>query len=208
VNRILVVGTNNRHKLGEIAPLLAGLDLTLKAAGEYGSFDIAEDGATLAENAVKKADAASVLSKQWAIADDTGLEVDALGGRPGLHAARYAGPECDFEKNITKLLGELRGVPMEKRTARFVCVIAFCRPGVPPQTFRATCPGRILTGKRGAGGFGYDPVFQMEGMEKTFAELTLEEKNRLSHRARAVKLLRTELVKLLQGKWNTREASA
>jgi XTP/dITP diphosphohydrolase len=131
-----------------------------------------------------------------------------LGGRPGIHAARYAGPECDFAKNIAKLLCELDGVPAERRTARFVCVISFCRPGEPSQVFRATCPGRILTESHGTGGFGYDPVFQMEGMEKTFAELSRDEKNRLSHRALAVRLLRTELVKLLLGKWNTREASA
>lgn len=195
MQRILVLGTGNRHKLGEIEPLLTGLDLTLKVAGEYGSFNPVEDAPTLEANAIIKAEAALTLSGEWSFADDTGLEVDAIGGRPGVHAARYAGPECDPSKNIDKLLGALRGVPYEKRTARFVCVIAFCRPGLPPQSFRGSCAGHILTARRGTSGFGYDPVFLVDGLEKTFAEMSLDEKNRLSHRACAVTLFRTELVK-------------
>ena len=192
-----MVGTNNRHKLAEIEPVLAGLDLTLKSAGEFGLFEPEETGSTLEENAILKARAALELSGAWSIADDTGLEVDALGGRPGLYAARYAGPGCSFADNIRKLLVELAQVPDEKRTARFACVIALCRPGDEPMTFRATCAGRILKAPQGAGGFGYDPVFRVEGLNKSFAELTLKEKNRISHRARAARLLRAELVNLL-----------
>jgi len=208
MSRILVLGTSNRHKLGEIQPLLEGLDVTLKAAGEFGTFDVVEDGSTLEANATLKSEAAMKLSGHWAFADDTGLEVDAIDGQPGIHSARYAGPECDSEKNIDKLLSELQGVPTEKRTARFVCAIAFSRPNVPPQTFRATCPGRILTERRGTGGFGYDSVFLMDASNRSFAEMTMAEKNRLSHRACAVKLFRTELVKLLLDNLTPRERNA
>jgi len=207
-SRILVVGTNNRHKLQEIAPILEPLGLPLKAAGELGVFDPAETGQTLEENALIKAQAALKLSGEWSIADDTGLEVDALGGRPGIYAARYAGEGCSFDDNINKMLGELAGVPLEKRGAKIVCVIALCLPGEPAMTFRAECAGRILEARRGAHGFGYDPIFEVDRLEKTFAELTIEEKNRLSHRARAVKLLRAQLQKLLSTRWNSAESSA
>ena len=196
MDRILVLGTNNKHKAAEIAPLLAGTGVTVRAAGEYGRFDPDETGATLEENALIKAQAALELSQEWSIADDTGLEVDALGGRPGLYAARYAGEHCSFDDNINKLLSELSGVPEDQRAARFVCVIALCRPGFEPMTFRAGCAGRILEARRGTQGFGYDPVFFVAETGKTFAELTTEEKNRISHRARAVKLLRAELENL------------
>ncbi|MBI3831498.1 MAG: XTP/dITP diphosphatase [Planctomycetes bacterium] len=194
--RTLVLGTNNKHKAEEIAPLLDGVGVAVRAAGAFGRFDPDETGATLEANAILKARAALELSKEWAIADDTGLEVDALGGRPGIYAARYAGEQCSFDDNINKLLGELKGVPDEKRTARFVCAIAFCRPGHAPMTFRASCGGRILQARRGTQGFGYDPVFFVSETGKTFAELSLDEKNRVSHRARAMKMLRAELENL------------
>ena len=194
---VLVVGTNNRHKLSEIGPYLDGLNLELKLAATFGPFDPDENGSTLEENALIKARAAMELSGQWSIADDTGLEVDALDGRPGIHAARYAGEACNFEDNIRKLLGELSGVPDERRTAQFVCVIALCRPGCEPLTVRGCCDGRILNERRGSGGFGYDPVFGIDALGKSFAELTRDEKNRISHRGRAVRLIREKLVELL-----------
>jgi XTP/dITP diphosphohydrolase len=197
MNRILVIGTGNRHKVSEIAPLLGGLDLTLKSAGEYGPFHPDENGATAEANAIIKARAAMELSGEWAIADDTALEIDALGGQPGIYAARYAGPECDFNKNIEKALRELHGVPDAKRTARFVCVIALCRPAHEPQLFRGECPGRIATARRGTSGFGYDPIFVVDALNKTFAELSADEKNRISHRALATLLCRRELERLL-----------
>jgi len=192
---ILVLGTNNKHKVEEIAPLLAGTGVTVRTAGEYGPFDPEETGTTLEENAVLKARAALELSREWSIADDTGLEVDALGGRPGIYAARYAGEGCSLVDNINKLLEELSGVPLSKRNARFVCVIALCRPGREPMTFRAVCAGRILETRRGTHGFGYDPVFFVDEVGRSFAEMTMDEKHCVSHRARAVKLLRTELVR-------------
>ncbi|MFH0939961.1 MAG: RdgB/HAM1 family non-canonical purine NTP pyrophosphatase [Planctomycetota bacterium] len=191
-NRILVIGTANKHKVAEIAPVLleTGLPLELRSATCYGRFEPDETGSTLEENALIKAQAALSLSGEWAIADDTGLEVDALGGRPGIYAARYAGENCNFDDNIRKLLGELKDVPQANRTATFLCVIALCRPDAPPQTFRGECRGWISAERRGGGGFGYDPIFVVAELGKTFAEMSMSEKNRLSHRALAVKLCR------------------
>lgn len=198
-SKLLVLGTGNKHKVQEIAPLLSspGLGVVVKPASDFGAFDPDETGSTLEENAIIKARAAMELSGQWAIADDTGLEVDALGGRPGIYAARYAGVGCSFDDNINKLLGEMKGVPPEKRTAKFACVIALCRPGKDPLTFRGECLGHIHTERRGGGGFGYDPVFVIAGLNKSFAELSTEEKNRVSHRSIAVKKFRDELQRLI-----------
>jgi len=196
--RILVLGTGNKHKVAEIAPLLGKLNVDLRAASDCGRFDPEENGSTLEENALIKARAAMMLSSEWSIADDTGLFVDALNGRPGIYAARYAGPGCTFEDNIRKLLGKLDGVPDEQRGATFSCVIALCRPGFSSVTFRGDCRGKILRARRGSGGFGYDPVFVIDGINKSFAELTVEEKNKFSHRSIAVKKCRAELAKLLE----------
>ena len=197
--KIIVMGTGNAHKVAEIAPLLnaAGLDIDLRAASAYGEFDPDECGATLEENAIIKARAAMTLSGEWALSDDTGLFVDALDGRPGIYAARYAGPSCSFDDNIRKMLGEMSGVPEGQRGATFSCVIALCRPGLEPLTFRGDCRGRILEARRGVGGFGYDPIFIIDGIEKSFAELNTAEKNVVSHRAIAVKKCREELTKLM-----------
>lgn len=197
MTRILILGTGNKHKVQEIAPLLAGLPLTLRAAGDYGPFHPDENAATAEANALIKARAAMELTGEWAIADDTGLDIAALGGRPGIYAARYAGPECNFDNNIRKVLQELDDVPDEKRTATFYCVIALCRPGHEPQIFRGECHGRITTERRGAGGFGYDPVFFVDNAGKTFAELPADVKNSISHRALAVKACRRALETLL-----------
>ena len=196
---ILVIGTGNPHKVEELAPVLlaTGLPLDLRPASAFGSFHPDENGATLEANAIIKAQAALELSGEWALADDTGLFVDALDGRPGIYAARYAGPGCSFADNVRKLLRELDGVPEPRRGAQFSCVIALCRPGQPPLTFRGDCPGRIVTQPSGGGGFGYDPVFAPAGYEKTFAEIPAAEKNRISHRALATFACRAELTKLL-----------
>jgi len=197
MKRLLVIGTGNEHKVQEIAPLLAGLPVILRAAGEYGLFQPEENGKTAEENAILKAREALGLSGEWAIADDTGLDIHALGGRPGIHAARYAGPRCNFDDNMRKVLSEMENVPDEKRTAAFFCVIALCRPGHAPLTFRGECKGSICRERHGSGGFGYDPIFLMAGMKKTFAELSAEEKNRFSHRAHAVLACRRTLETLL-----------
>lgn len=195
--RTLVLGTGNKHKVQEIAPLLAGLPVTVKAAGEYGPFDPDETGDTLEANSLIKASAALELSREWSLSDDTGLFIDALDGRPGIYAARYAGPNCSFSDNINKVLREMDGVPLEKRTASFACVITLCRPGYDPLYFRGDCKGHIWPSVRGNSGFGYDPIFVIDELQKSFAELTVEEKNRVSHRAIAVKLCRAALEKLL-----------
>lgn len=197
---VLVLGTGNKHKVDEIAPLLSASRVVfdLRAAGEYGAFDPVEDGSTLEENALIKARAALKLSGEWSIADDTGLFVDALNGRPGIYAARYAGVGCSFADNIQKLLGELEGVPPGQRGAAFSCVIALCRPDFEPLLFRGECRGHIALQPRGEGGFGYDPVFVIDGLNKSFAELTPEEKNRVSHRSIAVKRCREMLEELLR----------
>jgi XTP/dITP diphosphohydrolase len=197
MNRTLVIGTGNTHKVGEIAPLLlaTGLPLSLVPASNYGLFNPVEDGATLEENAIIKARAALSLSGEWSIADDTGLSVEALGGRPGIFAARYAGEGRSFDDNINKMLGELEGVPEGRRGAVFQCVIALCARGQEPRTFRGECRGRITRARRGQGGFGYDPIFLIDGLNKSFAELNTGEKNSVSHRSIAVKLCRQALEK-------------
>jgi XTP/dITP diphosphohydrolase len=126
--------------------------------------------------------------REWVLADDSGLEVAVLAGAPGVLSARYAGPDATDADNRRKLLERLEGIPLERRTARFVCVLALVGPGV-REVFRAECDGLILKEEAGGGGFGYDPLFRPEGRRETFAEMAPEEKNRLSHRGRAVKLL-------------------
>jgi len=197
MKRTLVIGTGNKHKVEEIAPLLleTGLPLELKSAAHYGKFNPVEDGSTLEENAIIKARAAMELSREWAISDDTGLSVDALNGQPGIYAARYAGEGCSFDDNIRKLLSEMAGVPEGKRGATFQCVIALLVPGKAPLTFRGECRGRITLARRGSGGFGYDPIFLIDELNKSFAELTTDVKNRVSHRSIAVKLCRAHLQK-------------
>lgn len=200
MSRILVIGTGNKHKVEEIAPLLleSGMPLELKTADSYGPFSPEETGGNLEENALIKARAAMNMSGEWALADDTGLFVDALDGRPGIYAARYAGEGCSFADNIRKLLGEMEGIPHHKRTATFRCAIALCRPGHEPRIFRGECMGWIKESPSGVGGFGYDPVFVVGELSKTFAELTAIEKNKVSHRSIAVNLCRLELDTLLK----------
>ena len=171
--------------------MLAGLPVRVRSLSEFpGAPSVQEDGLTYAENALKKARAAAAFSGKPALADDTGLEVDALGGEPGLHAARFAGEGCTFQDNIRKLLGLMRAVPEERRNARFVCVLALVAPGGRETLVEGELRGRILEAPAGTSGFGYDPVFYVPKLGKTLAELTAEEKNRISHRARAVEKMR------------------
>ena len=185
----LLIGTSNPGKLGEFQELLVGLPihlLSLKDVG-LGDMDVAEDATTLEGNATLKVDAYSKASGLITLADDTGLYVDALDGAPGIYPARYGGPWLNPQQRRQKLLGELVGVPMDKRTARFVCVIAIADPTTgETQTVRGVCEGWIATGEdTSGGGFGYDPVFIPQGYTATFSGLPLEEKNRISHRGLA-----------------------
>jgi len=194
----LVVGTRNAKKKAEIEKILAGLPLRLKSVADYTDApDVVEDGDTFEENARKKALEYADALDEWVVADDSGLQVDALGGQPGVHSARYAGPDATGADLCRKLLGELKDVPPESRTARFRCVIAVAKPGEVLFAVQAAVEGIITREMRGSGGFGYDPVFLYPRLGRTFAELTMEEKNSVSHRGRALELFKVELKKRL-----------
>lgn len=197
MKKVLVIATFNPHKLIEIQAILPPLPLVLKAlSGFPGAEPAEEDGATLEENAARKALAAARFTGHWALADDTGLEVDALGGEPGVRSARYAGEKATAAENNAKLLSSLEGLPSGKRSARFACVTALASPSGELRTSRGTLEGRITSAARGAQGFGYDPLFEVSGGARTLAELTEAEKNRVSHRALALKGLVPELLRL------------
>ena len=188
----LVLATGNFGKLKEMR-LLLGEHYDVVSMKELGlDPEIDENGSTFEENALIKAQTLMDLTHCAAIADDSGLEVDALGGRPGVYSARYAGVHGDDEANNQLLLKELENVA-EPRTARYVCAMALCRPGKAPLITRGTCEGEILRAYRGEGGFGYDPLFFSRDFGKTFAEVSLEEKNGVSHRARAIQAMLDQL---------------
>lgn len=184
----IVVATGNRGKLTELQSMLAPLGVEVKSLADYpGLPEVVEDGATFADNAVKKAVAVAGATGEIALADDSGLEVDHLGGAPGVHSARFAGENKDDRANNEKLLALLEGVPGEKRTARFKCVVALAAPGGRIYTAEGACEGVIGTVPRGEGGFGYDPLFIVPELDMTFAELGLDIKNSISHRGKAFK---------------------
>ncbi len=186
--KLLRIGTTNNHKLREFREMLEPLGFEVRGVEDLGDFDVVEDGDTFAANAIKKAQALVERTGAAAVADDSGLVVDALDGAPGVYSARYAGvePPLHDAANREKLLVELRGVPDGERTARFVCALAHCRPGEEPEVFSGTLEGRIGHDERGENGFGYDSLFIVEGDTRTSAELSPEEKNRISHRGRAL----------------------
>ena len=184
------VATGNAHKLIEISEIL-GSDILLKSFKDIeNSTDVVEDGSTYLENAEIKARALFSIVGQPVIADDSGLEVDALGGRPGIHSARYSGDDTNHDRNISKLLKELDDLPLEKRTARFRCVIVYIDQNGVSHNFEGIFPGYIGFARSGQGGFGYDPVFFLKERNCSVAELSSEEKNRLSHRSLAIEKLK------------------
>lgn len=196
----LVLATRNPGKIRELSALLAPLGYEVASLTDYpGAPEVAEDGATFAENAVKKAVAVARYTGHLALADDSGLEVDYLGGAPGVLSARFAGEHGNDRANNEKLLGLLAGVPPEKRTARFRCVMAIATPAGEVWTAEGSCEGLIAEAPRGEGGFGYDPLFYVPELGKTFAELEPEVKNRLSHRARALEQAKEILIRLKEG---------
>jgi XTP/dITP diphosphohydrolase len=187
----LVLATRNQHKVTEISGMLKDLGLRVRSLAEFRDApEVIEDGTTYEENALKKARSAATFTGKPALADDTGLEVDALEGRPGVHAARFAGDRCSYQDNISKLLTLLKGIPRERRGARFVCVLALVMPDGREEMVRGELEGWITEEPVGAEGFGYDPVFFSPQAEKTLAELRPEEKNRISHRWRAIERAR------------------
>lgn len=194
----IIIGTHNRKKQREIEQILLGLPVSLRSLCDYPAApEVDESGTTFEENAVKKATQLADALGQWVMADDSGLEVEALAGRPGVHSARYAGPEQNDARNIAKLLEEMKDVPQARRAARFVCVIALAAPGKTLFTVRGECTGQITFAPRGHNGFGYDPVFFYPPLGKTFAELEPSIKNQVSHRARALNEFRQKLERLL-----------
>lgn len=195
----LLIATNNKGKLREIQAILQDLDLDLVLPADIGlELEVEEDGQTYAENATKKALAFSSASDLIALADDSGLEVDALDGAPGLHSARYAPlPNASDADRRAILLLNLSRKP-RPWTARFRATVAIASPGRGVRTVEGVCPGEIIPIERGEGGFGYDPIFQLEGLDKTMAELDMEEKNRLSHRGQAVRKAIPVLVELFK----------
>ncbi len=189
--RELVLATRNRHKGEELAALLGDLGITIRTLDEFPDApEVVEDGDTCEANAVKKARAIAEFTGLPAVADDTGLEVDALGGRPGIYAARYAGEDATYEDNCRKLLRELAGVPRERRTARFLTVAAIAVPSNGVRVAQGTLDGVIAEEASGTLGFGYDPVFLIPELGKTLAQLSADQKNVISHRAKAFTKMR------------------
>jgi XTP/dITP diphosphohydrolase len=195
----VVLASRNRGKLKEIVPLLADLGFELCTIDEVApDAELREDGDTFEDNALAKARQAAEATGLAAIADDSGLEVDALAGAPGVHSARYAGLPSDDARNNAKLLAALKGVPAPRR-GRFRCVAAFVDPaGAAELTRSGACEGEILDQPRGDMGFGYDPLFLVPARGRTMSELPLDEKNRLSHRAAAFRALAGALAEWLQ----------
>ena len=189
--RELVLATRNRHKGEELAALLGDLGITIRTLDEFPDApDVVEDGDTCEANAIKKARAIAQFTGLPAVADDTGLEVDALGGRPGIYAARYAGEDATYEDNCQKLLREMAGVPREQRTARFLTVAAIALPSDGIRVAQGTLDGAIAEQASGALGFGYDPVFLIPELGKTLAQLSADQKNTISHRGKAFAKMR------------------
>ena len=183
----LVIASRNEKKKRELLQVIGDLDLEVATLNEFPQApEVEEDGMTFRENAVKKAREIADFTGRMTLADDSGLEVDALGGLPGVHSARFAGEPSNDERNNQKLLEMLEGVPAQERTARFRCVIAIAFTDGRVETAEDTCEGRIGFTPRGQAGFGYDPLFIPDGYDLTFAELSPEVKNRISHRGKAL----------------------
>lgn len=192
----IIAASQNKHKIKEIEAItkLFGMDVISRDEAGIDDFEIEETGETFEENSFIKAEAIMKESGEITIADDSGLMVDYLYGAPGVYSARFAGEECDDDKNNDKLLSLLDGVPYKERRAKFVSVITMLYPDGTKLVARGECPGHVITEKEGNNGFGYDPIFVPDGFGRTYAQLTDEEKNKISHRAKALK----ELARILK----------
>ena len=191
----LVLATRNRGKIAEIRELLEGLGIELLTLEDFPDVpEVVEDGETFEANARKKAKIVAQCTGLPALADDSGLEVDALKGAPGVRSARFAGDHATYTQNNEKLLRLMKDAPWEKRTARFRCVLALAFPDGAVQTLEDTCEGRITEQPQGENGFGYDPLFFFPDLGKTFARISRSEKGKISHRGRALRRLKKALV--------------
>ena len=189
----VVIATKNKGKAKDFEAIFAPLGYEVLTLFDVApDMEIEETGTTFEENAILKADTVAKHLNTFVIADDSGLQIDALNGEPGVYSARYAG-DHDDEANIKKVLENLEGVPEEKRTARFCCCLAITGPVHKTETVFGTCEGVIITEKRGNNGFGYDPIFFVPSMERTMAQMTAEEKGAISHRGNAIRKLAEEL---------------
>jgi XTP/dITP diphosphohydrolase len=197
----LVIATSNTGKFCEIAALLHGLGVLPLPLDRAGLIEVPpESGDSFQENARCKAEAVARATGQLALADDSGLEVDALGGQPGVRSARFGGPQASDADRNRLLLEMLQGIPTERRAARFRCVVAIAEPRGSTRVAEGICEGRIAPAPRGARGFGYDPIFEIPSLGKTFAELDPESKNRISHRAKAMEGVRAILREILESR--------
>jgi len=196
IDRPLVLATRNEGKIAEFKTLFSGFQIEMKSLNDFGPIpDVVEDGKTFEDNAYKKAHFTARVLGFPALADDSGLVVEALGGQPGVFSARYAGEGAGDEANILKLLKAMEGV--SDRRAAFECVIAIAVPRGPALVYSGRCEGEIARDRTGKNGFGYDPVFLYQPLGKTFAEMSQEEKNRVSHRGKAMTKLLDEFDKVL-----------
>ena len=192
----IIFATGNQDKMREIREILADMDVEVVSMKEAGIHaDIVENGSTFEENAVIKARTICEMTGEITLADDSGLEIDYLNKEPGIYSARYLGEDTPYSVKNANLINRLEGVPDEERTARFVCAIAAVLPDGRELTTLATIEGRIGYEEKGANGFGYDPIFYVPRFDKTTAELTEEEKNQVSHRGKALQLMKEELKK-------------
>jgi XTP/dITP diphosphohydrolase len=192
----LVIATHNHAKAGEMVTILQKRfpSLEIKTLADYpGAPEPEETGTTYAENAAIKAESAAAFTGEWSLADDAGLEIDALEGAPGLYSKRFAGEETLFPEKMARILGEMEGLPDEKRGAGFRCCVALAHPGKETIFFEAICEGKIAEKPSGSGGFGYDPIFYLEKKQCTMAQLTSEEKHATSHRGKVLELLSANL---------------
>ncbi|MGF6948214.1 XTP/dITP diphosphohydrolase [Neobacillus sp. B4I6] len=195
----VIIATKNPGKAREFEHIFASRGIEVRTLLDFPEIpDVDETGTTFEENAILKAEAVSQELGKMVIGDDSGLMVDALEGRPGIYSARYAGEPKNDQNNTKKVLSELKGLPDEKRSARFYCALAVAVPGQETITVSGTCEGRILEEQRGTNGFGYDPVFYVPEKGLAMAELSSEEKNKISHRANALKKLDVVLDSILE----------
>lgn len=199
-DRKLVLSTDNKHKIKEIKDILKDLDIEVLSKAEIGlkNFNVVEDGSTLEENSIKKAKALKEKTSFMVMADDSGLFVESLDGDPGVYSARYAGEEGNDAKNNEKLLEKMKDIPLEKRKASFFSVIAIITEEDEVLTAKGECKGHIGFKASGFNDFGYDPLFIPQGYEKTFAELSSDIKNKISHRSRALEEIKETMKNLLE----------